>query len=79
MSLPRWLYGVLVSEFEKLDLNITEMRCMEVTRDFAHEHVVNIGWDPEAFFEDIPIPFGSCVDCIAFGHIGAMILETGGR
>ncbi|RZC51102.1 hypothetical protein C5167_019528 [Papaver somniferum] len=75
-----WLFrqrsmGVLVSEFEKLKLNITEMRCMVVTPDFARKHLVNIKWDPEAFSESIPLPFASWIDCIAHGPVTAMIVE----
>ncbi|MCL7028696.1 hypothetical protein MKW94_029307 [Papaver nudicaule] len=46
--------GDLVSQFEKSGLNITEMICMEVSEVFAGEHIVNIGWDPEAYAEWSP-------------------------
>ncbi|KAI3852641.1 hypothetical protein MKW92_018914 [Papaver armeniacum] len=58
--------GFIVSEFEKLELKIIEMSCMEVTKDFALKHVFNIEWDPKD---------GNWVDNIASDPVVAMVVE----
>ncbi|KAI3872222.1 hypothetical protein MKW98_011714 [Papaver atlanticum] len=58
--------GNFVTELEKLGLKITEMRCMNVSEDFARKHLVNIkrvsdeNLPPEKWVRNI-----SCNPCVA--------------
>ncbi|KAI3921259.1 hypothetical protein MKW92_039629 [Papaver armeniacum] len=66
--------GNLVAQFEELaGLKITEMRCMNVSEDFAREHLNNINWNPEAF--DADLPSGSWVGYLTSNAVVAMIIE----
>ncbi|MCL7049061.1 hypothetical protein MKW94_018191 [Papaver nudicaule] len=65
--------GAIVSEFEENHLKITEMRCMNVTIDFAHKHLENIGWGPDACNKDIPFVMWDCH--LASEPLTAMIVE----
>ncbi|KAI3928671.1 hypothetical protein MKW98_024272 [Papaver atlanticum] len=65
--------GAIVSEFEKSDLDITEMGCMHVNEAFARKHVENIGLDPDAY--DEALPFGNLVYYLASKPVVAMIVE----
>ncbi|KAI3941562.1 hypothetical protein MKW92_029103 [Papaver armeniacum] len=49
------------------------MRCMNVSEDFAREHLNNINWNPEAFYADVPS--GSLVGFLTSNPVVAMIIE----
>lgn len=68
--------GAILTKFQKSDLKIIEMRCMDVTRNFAQKHVRNIGWDPEAYEDNVP--YGNWANYIASNPVVAMIVEGKG-
>ncbi|KAI3870557.1 hypothetical protein MKX03_022750 [Papaver bracteatum] len=61
--------GAILTKFENY-------RCMDVTRNFAQKHVYNIGWDPEAYEDNVP--YGNWVNYIASNPVVAMIVEGKG-
>ncbi|KAI3857501.1 hypothetical protein MKX03_033314 [Papaver bracteatum] len=62
--------GNFVAELEKLSLKITEMRCMNVSEDFARKHLVKIGLiAAERLAPEIWIQY------ITYGPVVAMIVE----
>ncbi|KAI3884207.1 hypothetical protein MKX03_018729 [Papaver bracteatum] len=66
--------GDLVAQFEKLaGLKIREMRCMNVSEDFAQEHLNNIKWNPDAF--DRYLPSGNWVGYLRSKPVVAMIMQ----
>ncbi|KAI3855336.1 hypothetical protein MKW92_026094 [Papaver armeniacum] len=67
------LFGDLVSGFEKSGFKITEMRCMNVSKEFAEKHLENIKQDPLDF--DPNPSFMNWIDYIASAPVLAMIVE----
>lgn len=47
-----------------------------MTRNFAQKHVRNIGWDPEAYEDNVP--YGNWANYIASNPVVAMIVEGKG-
>ncbi|MCL7041952.1 hypothetical protein MKW94_012761 [Papaver nudicaule] len=68
--------GNIVTEFEIMNLNVTELRCMNVSKDFARQHLANIGWGADA--QDDAIPFGHWDYHLTSRPVTAMIVEGKG-
>ncbi|KAI3875284.1 hypothetical protein MKX03_001282 [Papaver bracteatum] len=49
------------------------MRCMHVSEDFSREHLNNIKWNPDAFYQDLP--YWNWVGYLSSKPVFSMIME----